>query len=136
MRQLSFIFLLILPLFPVSGSTSAQLILSPAEPVVGQETQIVVRGDLTEPIKIEATYRPSSQVSTREELGSTQQGQLDWRPREVGLVRLQAKSPAGDITVQDITVRPQRPSLSGILILLIAGGLLICGAALGFLRGS
>jgi len=81
--------------------------------------------------------RPGSRVSETEDLGSTTGGGLIvWRPREAGLVRLEAEGPGGETAVRDVSVRYRSVSPGGIIVLASAGLILLTGMLVGFFRAG
>ena len=82
-----------------------------------------------------AIYRPGSRVCTTEEIGRlSSQGQLAWRPKTAGLVRLRVEEPDGTVAVRDVSVRFARVPGAGILVLIAAGMILVVGFLAGWLR--
>lgn len=70
------------------------------------------------------TYRPGSQLATTEALPTHGQRTLAWTPVRTGLATLAVD--AGP--TQNVTIRPATFPLSGLIVLLCAGGFLAGGA--------
>ncbi len=118
------------------------IILQTQFPVQKEKTRILVQTQSGNPIagaKVIATYRPGSRVEADSEVGITDAGgAVDWTPEEAGIVSLSAVYPAEDgtdIQLQtNISVRFASTPLSGVLIMLLAGTLLIGGSIIRFTR--
>jgi hypothetical protein len=111
-------------------------------PIQNEKTRIIVQSQAGNPIagaKVGAIYRPGSRVEANAEVGITDSGGgVDWIPQEAGIVSISAEFPgeAGDtIQVQtNVSVKFASTPLSGVLIMLFAGILLIGGSVLRFTR--
>ena len=95
---------------------------------------------------IEAVYRPGSETSYSEAVGTTDAaGTLHWTPRDAGLVTLSARLAArsddaaetdvesdGPVATRTLSVRYGGFPPAGLAIMVLAGVLLFGGAGLGF----
>lgn len=72
------------------------------------------------------TYRPGSQLAITEALPTHGQRTLAWTPDRTGLATLATDEGPS----QNVTIRPARFPLSGLIVLLGAGGFLAGGAVL------
>lgn len=80
-----------------------------------------------------ATYRPGSQVSRTEELGTTNgAGQLVWTPTDAGIVTLAATAQDGTTLSSNLSVYFSGVPGMGLLIMIGAGALLYGGVIRGF----
>jgi hypothetical protein len=108
-------------------------------PVLGQTVRLTVLAGAT-PLsgaRVSAVYRPNSSTTSTEHLAPTDQaGTVFWTPSAAGPVNLQAWPPsvaegaAPAVTVA-VAVRYGGFPLSGLVIMLLAGALLLGGAAFG-----
>jgi hypothetical protein len=125
-------------------STAAQgtIFLQTQFPVQKENTRIIVQTEAGNPIpgaKVTATYRPGSRVQADSEVGITNSGgTVDWIPLEAGIVSISAEFPGAggdDIQLQtNVSVRFASTPVSGIVIMLLAGILLIGGSIVRFSR--
>ncbi len=118
-------------------------------PTVGKETTVKITNKKKLPIqgaRLIATYYPNSKLK-REELvkGMTDTGGLlKWKPSSPGIVKLAAQLPNGKdkegkakyktVSSTSIGVKFAGMPLSGLLVFLVAGGLLFGGMLFGFYR--
>jgi hypothetical protein len=111
---------------------------TPVVPTEGQETMVSVHDAYGNPVagmKVEAVYRPGSEVSRTEVLGATGEGgTVAWMPTGAGVVTLQTvpADTAGAVLTRDLSVRFDGMPLPGLVILLAAGIILYTGVIRGF----
>lgn len=116
-----FILVLLLGHLPLS----AQIKLSTDKPVEGETLTITLNQPVRELI---ITYRPNSSVIRRDTLrADTPATAFNWTPEQAGVVALAA----GDAT-SNVSVRFQGLSWGGILVMIIAAGILFGGATFAF----
>lgn len=108
-------------------------------PVLGQTVRLTVLagGTPLRAARVSAVYRPNSSTTSTEHLAPTDEaGTVFWTPSAAGPVNLQAWPPsvaegaAPAVTVA-VAVRYGGFPLSGLVIMLLAGALLLGGAAFG-----
>jgi hypothetical protein len=125
------------------GNAAAQgsIVLRTQYPVQKQATWILVQSDDGSPVAgalVSATYRPGSNVSQLTEIGTTDRtGRVEWIPVDAGIVEITAAHPDSLISLQASTntsVKFASPPISGIIIMVLAGVLLIGGSAVRFTR--
>jgi len=106
--------------------TFAQIKLSTATPEEGQTVKI----NLEQPDSmVIITYRPNSAVTTRDTLKATPlASSFEWTPQSAGIANLSTTN-QGSLNV---SIRFRGLSVSGIAVMIIAGGLLFGGAAFAF----
>lgn len=111
--------------------------LSQDYPLKGQTVRIMVSHasyPRLETVKLTATYRPNSMVEFKEELPAPNSfGELEWAPRESGIVVLNATAPALDgvpaialnknVSVRFGSFPPAGMLIFGLAILTLFGGL-------------
>ena len=120
MRKWLFLLCLCLPL-----GAAAQFTLSDDTPVQGEPVTI----ELMEPAAmLILVYRPRSSVAERDTLrADAPTTTFQWVPEEAGVVSI--VTPAG---TKNVSVRYPGLSTSGLIVMVIAGGLLFGGAAFAF----
>ena len=74
------------------------------------------------------TYRPGSGIATSEVILTNGPQQVRWRPREAGVVTL--STPRGG--TQTVSVRFRSVPWGGVIVLLVSGSILFCGALFAF----
>ena len=125
------------------GTAAAQgsIVLRTQYLVQHQATHILIQSDDGRPVagaRVSATYRPGSSVSRHSEIGTTDPtGRIEWTPIEAGIVELTAAKPDSLRPIQastHISIKFASPPISGIIIMLLAGILLIGGSILRFTR--
>jgi hypothetical protein len=108
-------------------------------PIIGQTVQLTVLagGSPLRGARVRAVYRPNSSTTSTEHLAPTDDaGTVFWTPSAAGPVNLQAWAPAvaedapPAVTVA-VAVRYGGFPLSGLVIMLLAGALLLGGAIFG-----
>ena len=111
--------------FAGAGQAHAQMQLSSDTPAVGDQVTITVAEPVSE---WKATYRPNSGVV--EEVSSKLDGPsttFTWTPDRAGIVQLSAGS-----ATRNVSVRFSSFPVLGMIIMLIAAGVLFGGAAFAF----
>jgi len=111
---------------------------TPAVPTDGQTTTVTVsdaEGNPVAGMKVVAIYRPGSEVSQTEDLGTTgEEGTMTWTPTGAGVVTL--KTVPGDTmtaaSTRNLSVRFDGIPVPGLVILLAAGAILYGGVIRGF----
>jgi hypothetical protein len=113
-------------------------------PKQGVATTVTVTQDDGSPLAgaaVTAVYRPGSNVSHTETLGSTgAEGTVSWTPGDAGLVSLQATPPPTPDTPQpapmsvNLSVLYAGVPRNGLIVLLAAGFLLYGGVIWGFAK--
>ena len=111
-------------------------------PVQNEKTRILVQTQAGNPlvgVKVKALYRPGSRVEADSEVGITDSGGgVNWIPQEAGIVTISAEFPGEDgnniLLETNVSVKFASTPLSGILIMLFAGILLIGGSIVRFTR--
>lgn len=109
-----------------------------AYPERGVATVVRVTGDDGAPrpgVEVVARYRPNSQTTSREVVGTTGgDGEVSWTPADAGVVSLEARPPGSEEVVarRDVSVRFGGFPASGLLIMSLAALLLFGGAITGF----
>lgn len=125
------------------GNVAAQgsIVLRTQYPVQNQATWILVQSDTGRPVAgavVSATYRPGSSVSRLTEIGATDgTGRIEWIPVDAGIVSITAVHPDSLTPIQastNISVKFSSPPISGIIIMLVAGILLLGGSIVRFTR--
>ena len=120
MRKWLFLLCLCLPL-----GTTAQFTLSDETPIQGESIIIGLSEPATELILI---YRPRSSVAERDTLrADVPTTTFQWIPEEAGVVSI--VTPAG---TKNVSVRYPGLSTGGLIVMVVAGGLLFGGAAFAF----
>jgi hypothetical protein len=113
-----------------SGSVCAQITVEPTKPMLGQATVVQVgdgKGQPAPAVELKAAYFPGSEVEETVTVGSTDPaGTVTWTPEHAGLVRLTAGEKSATISVR----YPSAP-LSGLIVFVVAGSILLGGIALG-----
>ena len=94
-----------------------------------EQDEILVAGQpvtlsLSEADTLMVTYRPGSSISHTEELRAAG-GQLEWTPAQAGIAAL--TTPGGP--TQNVSIRFARLPVLGVIVLIVAGGLLFGGIA-------
>ena len=113
----------------------ALLAAAPAAAQYAATEQPVVAGDtltLTLPAAVDTltvTYRPGSNIKRVEHV-AVSGGRHVWAPREGGLIAL--STPGGPS--QTVSVRFRRAPIGGLIILILAGGILFGGAAFASIK--
>lgn len=118
------------------------IVLQTQFPVQNERTRVLVQTQAGSPLagaKVRATYRPGSRVEATADVGTTDPGGgVDWVPQEAGIVSISAEFTGEDGgTIQlhtNVSVKFASTPLSGILIMLFAGILLIGGSVVRFTR--
>lgn len=108
-------------------------------PVIGQTVELTVRagGTPLRAARVSAVYRPNSSTTSTEHLAPTDAaGTVFWTPSAAGPVNLQAWGPsaaeeAAPVVIVAVAVRYGGFPPSGLAIMLLAGALLLGGAAFG-----
>ncbi|UCH83378.1 MAG: hypothetical protein JSW50_13105 [Candidatus Latescibacterota bacterium] len=119
----------------VSGSY-ADIILDTAYPVEKQSTRVRVVADDGSPVPnaaVSVTYRPGSAVPAVFDVGRTAaDGNCEWTPREAGIVTISAAwvdaTGSEQITTVNASVKYSPTPVTGIVIMIVAGIVLIGGA--------
>lgn len=114
-------FLLLFVLSPLSG----QIQLSNEFPVKGEPVEITLEepGD-----RIYFTYRPRSSVARTDSLSAEAPAtRFNWTPRDAGVVTIRA----GEAS-RNVSVRFGGISTSGLIVMLLAGGILFGGVGFAF----
>lgn len=107
-------------------------------PLRGEPVSVIVTEDGTRipDARIVVTYRPNSETRYREELRVDATGEVEWTPREAGIVQLQAmlseKESASAAAEELVAVRFAGFPPSGLAVMLVAGTLLFGGAVFSF----
>jgi len=125
-----------------NAASQGMIILPTRFPVQNEKTRIHLQTEAGNPIAgahVTATYRPGSRVEKESEVGITDSGGgVDWTPEEAGIVAITAAFPneeGNEVTVQtNVSVKFASTPLSGVLIMLFAGILLLGGSAVRFTR--
>ena len=120
----------------VAGPAGADILLDADYPVQDEETQIRVVDPNGEPVSgasVEVTYRPGSEVSRIDDIGqSGADGTISWVPQQAGIATITATWTGPDqseeATTTTVSVKFRAPPISGILIMVVAGLLLIVGS--------
>jgi hypothetical protein len=140
LRRASKVSLLLLTLVAaaciVVPASRADIVLDTAFPTVKKQTRIHVTDDRNNPIpdaEITVTYRPGSAVERGGVIGCTgDDGNSMWTPAEAGIVTITATWTDTDRAEQSSSINSSvkfNPTpISGILIMIIAGVLLIGGS--------
>jgi len=105
-------------------------------PGQGETVRIHVNGESGAPVAgatVEVTYRPGSSVERIEPVGiSVEYGGLEWTPAEAGIATINATWQTADGTEATgsatVSIRYTSPPITGILIMVIAGLLLVVGS--------
>lgn len=114
-----------------------QIRVSDAFPLRGVPQSVTVADAEGRPVAAAAvtvTYRPNSRTARRRELAPTDAaGRSEWTPENAGIVTLEATARDGTPLAEvNVAVRFGGMPPSGLAVIVIAGGLLFGGAALGF----
>lgn len=109
---------------------------TPSAPIEGTPTSVRVTDEDGNPLAglaVEAVYRPGSEVSRTESLGTTDEsGTVTWTPGAAGLVTLQTAAADGSAISRNLSVRFDGVPLPGLLTFLLAGIILFGGIIRGF----
>jgi hypothetical protein len=126
------------------GSAAAQgtIVLQTQFPVQKEKTRILVQAQNGDPVagaRVSATYRPGSRVEEESEVGTTDAGgSVEWIPKEAGIVSISAAfsgADGNDLQLQtNVSVKFASTPMSGVLIMLLAGTLLIGGSIVRFVK--
>ncbi len=124
--------------------TAAQgtIVLQTRYPTQFKNTRILVHTPEGNPVfgaLVKVTYRPGSRVEVISDIGETDEaGGVNWAPDDVGIVTISAHwlgDDGGERTAAtNISVKYASTPMSGILIMLLAGILLIGGSIYRFSR--
>jgi hypothetical protein len=111
--------------------------LAEAFPERGATETLTVVGADGQPVAgavVSVTYRPNSNTVKSRELRPTDaSGRTEWTVEDAGIVTLTATSPDGvSLGSLNVAVRFGGMPASGLLVMVVAGGLLFGGALLGF----
>jgi hypothetical protein len=125
-----------------TAASQGTIILQIQFPVQNEKTRIFVQTQAGDPIagaRVTATYRPGSRVEEDSEIGVTDPGgAVEWIPEEAGIVAISAEFTSEDSTTaqlsENVSVKFASTPLSGVLIMLLAGTLLIGGSIVRFAR--
>ncbi|MBU1701321.1 MAG: hypothetical protein KJ970_08430 [Candidatus Eisenbacteria bacterium] len=113
-----------------------ELAVNPEVPAEGEPASITVTWNEA-PVAgatVKALYRPNSEVSVENELGTTDSfGRIAWQPRDAGLVSLTAAG-AGETVHRDVSVRFSGVPWRGLMVLLLAGLILFGGNAMFIIK--
>lgn len=120
-----------------SPAMAVELRLTPSRPTV--ETAVIValpagHGLDLRRATVLAEYHPGSQVAERVTVGRmSQDGSLIWYPRQTGLVRLEVRDDkTGRVLARrDLGVGFHQRPVSGLAVLIVAGGILLGGIGIG-----
>ncbi len=117
---------LVLVFFLLSiGTMNAQIEASTNKIILGESVTINLE-QAQERLIVE--YRPNSNIVTRDTLVSaTPTKNFEWTPKKPGVVRLNTKDGS-----KNVSVRFKGLSVSGLLVMLLAGVILFGGAGLAF----
>lgn len=122
-----------------AGPAAAQSIqLNQPFPLQGTPVMLMVTGEdgeLLAGVELSALYRPNSETSHTEVIGTTDfAGQVQWTPTAAGIVTLSAGPSSEPVASANVAVRFGAFPPQGLAIMLLAGVLLFGGAGLGFAR--
>ncbi len=116
-------------------SLAAGLELSVSEeyPLRGEPVRLTLAGDGADAARtVSVTYRPNSQTAHEETL-AVEGPELDWTPRDAGIVRLVVHDASGAVlTNRHVAVRFGGFPPSGLAVMLVAATLLFGGAIVAF----
>lgn len=104
---------------------SAQIQLSNEEPVAGEPVTITLAQAESQVV---VAYRPNSSVVRRDTLrADSPSTEFSWTPEKAGVVALSTASAS-----KNVSVRFQGFSYSGLIVMLLAGGILFGGVIFAF----
>lgn len=118
------------------------IVLAERYPSADRPTRVIVQDDSGTPVAgatIRAVYRPGSSVEYSAELGETgADGRLMWTPELAGIVSLEAvwktdNAPEESVRI-NASVKFRSAPVSGVLIMIFAGLLLVGGSAVRMAR--
>ncbi len=108
----------------------ADIVLDPASPQVGEEVKLSF--DVAVDTLV-VSYRPNSAVVRRDTLvNAAADSQMSFKPDQAGVLALSYKDKDGKQVSQNVSVRFDGLSYSGLLVMILAGCLLFGGAILAF----
>ena len=123
-----------------AGDAAAQgsVVVEERFPTQEAKVHLFVVDQAGEPVagaSIEVTYRPGSSVQRVETIGkSGHSGGIDWVPAEAGIATIRAAWTGPDrsemVATTDVSVRFRSPPISGILVMIIAGVVLVVGSVI------
>jgi len=133
------VFVLFVAVSVLAGTQAARadVVLETRYPVAGTPCEVLVQDDANLPrpgATVSVTYRPGSSVERPSRVGTTDDsGRVVWTPELAGIATVTA-SWAGGSTRANVSVQFSHPPLSGLLIMVFAGIVLVGGSAVRIRR--
>lgn len=126
-------FLVLWVLLVPALAAGLELSVSEEYPLRGESVRLILTGEGADAARtVSVTYRPNSQTAHEDTL-AVDGPELDWTPRDAGIVRLVVRDASGAVlTNRHVAVRFGRFPPSGLAVMLVAATLLFGGAILGF----
>jgi hypothetical protein len=132
------VLLAVLAMSAVTARAEGEIVVDESFPVVEQEVRLHVIDDDGDPVAgavIEVTYRPGSSVEKVDPIGITEEdGGVTWIPSDAGIARVTATWLDDDGESSSlstaVSVRFAAPPVTGIIIMVAAGLLLVVGSVI------
>lgn len=124
------------PALLLASTAWAGIDTTPAVPTEGEPVVITVTdadGNAITGAPVEAVYRPGSEVSRNETVGTTdEKGTVTWTPTGAGIVSVQSTAADSTTITANLSVRFDGLPIPGLLIFVLAGIILFSGIIRGF----